>query len=60
MEGFICKGCCRTKDGVVNRLGVILRHDDLSFIGFIIEEFSYRRDEKLKIFFIDQYDVIPR
>ena len=42
LEGFSGKGCGSTKDGVGNGLGNFLVHNDVSLIGFVIEESPHR------------------
>ena len=48
LEGFLGKGCSRAKDGVGNDLVNCSGHDDINPSGIVMEEFSYRRDHKVK------------
>ena len=43
LEGLVGNGCGRKKGGVGNVLGNLLRHNDVSFTEFLMEEFSHRR-----------------
>ena len=48
LEGFVCKGCIRTNDGVGNGLDKLAGNCDVSFTGFEMEEFSHRSYQKVK------------
>ena len=48
LEGFVGKGYNRMRDGVGNGLGKCPLHDDMTFIGFVMEEFSHRSEQKAK------------
>ena len=48
LEVFIGYGCGRTKDGIGNVLDKCPGYDDLTLTGFVMEEFSQRRNQKAK------------
>ena len=48
LEGFVGKGCSRTKDGFGNGLRKCLVHDDVSLTYFVMEDLSHRMDHKSK------------
>ena len=45
LVGEWCRGA---EDGVGGGLGKCLLHDDIGLAGFVVEQFSHRRDQKVK------------
>ena len=51
LKVFVGKGCIGENNGVVNGLGNCSGHDDVGLAGFVMEEFSHRRDQEAKKLF---------
>ena len=46
LEGFVGEGYGRTNDGIGNGLRKCPGYDDVSLIGFVVEYFSYKWEQK--------------
>ena len=45
---FVGERCGRTNNVIRGGLSKFSGHDDVSLTGFVVEEFSHRRDQKMK------------